>query len=196
MAARADCRRTLARSLATAMLSLSALNWACRYTKPRKRWQRFKIVIRSRARKRVAIGSAFIKNTPMVAMMMIPVVRDLDRQTGLAAPSLFMRLRFASIWAARCRSRGGAVNLILARMVVDAIASGELQGMQPEGMFDLACRECRRPSRGLLYLIFIAPRLLREKKTGDTAGPRPSGSIRANSGCNRNQTSTERHGRK
>jgi Na+/H+ antiporter NhaD/arsenite permease-like protein len=44
----------------------------------------------------ITIGSAFINNTPMVAMM-IPVVRDLKRQTGLAAPNLFMGLSFASI---------------------------------------------------------------------------------------------------
>lgn len=44
----------------------------------------------------VAIASAFLNNTPMVAMM-IPMVRDLKRQTGLAAPSLFMGLSFASI---------------------------------------------------------------------------------------------------
>src|SRR5215469_3860330 len=44
----------------------------------------------------LTIASAFLNNTPMVAMM-IPVVRDLKRQTGLAAPSLFMGLSFASI---------------------------------------------------------------------------------------------------
>src|SRR5215469_18543706 len=37
----------------------------------------------------VTIGSAFLNNTPMVAMM-IPIVRDLRRQTGLTAPSWFM----------------------------------------------------------------------------------------------------------
>src|SRR5215469_14830951 len=44
----------------------------------------------------ITIGNVFLNNTPMVAMM-IPVVRDLRRQTGLAAPSLFMGLSFASI---------------------------------------------------------------------------------------------------
>ena len=38
---------------ATSMLFLSALKWACWYTKPRSRWQRFRIVISSMARKRV-----------------------------------------------------------------------------------------------------------------------------------------------
>lgn len=117
----------------------------------------------------VAIGSAFINNTPMVAMM-IPVVRDLKRQTGLAAPSLFMGLSFASILGGKMSLIGGAVNLILAGMVTEAIASGELQGMQPLDMFDIAWLGVPVTIAGLLYLIFIAPRLLREKKTGDDAG--------------------------
>jgi di/tricarboxylate transporter len=116
----------------------------------------------------VAIGSAFINNTPMVAMM-IPVVRDLKRQTGLAAPSLFMGLSFISILGGKMSLIGGAVNLILAGMVVDAIASGELHGMQPVGMFDLAWLGVPATVVGLLYLIFIAPRLLRAVKTGDDA---------------------------
>src|SRR5271166_4409155 len=80
----------------------------------------------------MAIGSAFINNTPMVAMM-IPVVRDLKRQTGLVAPSLFMGLSFASILGGKMSLIGGAVNLIIAGMVADAIASGQLRGMQPVG---------------------------------------------------------------
>src|SRR5271165_222929 len=118
----------------------------------------------------VAIGSAFINNTPMVAMM-IPVIRDLKRQTGLAAPSLFMGLSFASILGGKMSLIGGAVNLILAGMVADAIASGQLRGMQPVGMFDVARLGVPATIAGLLYLIFIAPRLLREVTTGNATAP-------------------------
>src|SRR5271157_3933584 len=115
-----------------------------------------------------AIGSAFINNTPMVAMM-IPVIRDLKRQTGLVAPSLFMGLSFASILGGKMSLIGGAVNLIIAGMVIDAISSGQLHGMQPVGMFDLAWLGVPITIAGLLYLIFIAPRLLRKEKTGEEA---------------------------
>src|SRR5271157_1020233 len=118
----------------------------------------------------VAIGSAFINNTPMVAMM-IPVVRDLKRQTGLVAPSLFMGLSFASILGGKMSLIGGAVNLIIAGMVIDAIAAGQLHGMQPVGMFDLAWLGVPLTAVGLLYLIYVAPRLLHEKKTGNESGP-------------------------
>lgn len=118
----------------------------------------------------VAIGSAFINNTPMVAMM-IPVIRDLKRQTGLVAPSLFMGLSFASILGGKMSLIGGAVNLIIAGMVVDAIATGQLHGMHSVGMFDLAWLGVPITIAGLLYLIFVAPRLLREKKPGHDPAP-------------------------
>ena len=118
----------------------------------------------------VAIGSAFINNTPMVAMM-IPVIRDLKRQTGLVAPSLFMGLSFISILGGKMSLIGGAVNLIIAGMVIDAIANGQLHGMQPVGMFELAWLGVPITIVGLVYLIFVAPRLLREKNTSMDAAP-------------------------
>jgi di/tricarboxylate transporter len=109
----------------------------------------------------IAVGSAFINNTPMVAMM-IPVVRDLRRQAGLIAPSLLMGISFASILGGNTTLIGGAVNLIVAGLTGDAIASGELPGMKPIGMFDLALVGVPAAIIGLLYLIFIAPMLLRK----------------------------------
>jgi di/tricarboxylate transporter len=108
----------------------------------------------------MAIGSAFINNTPMVAMV-IPVVRDLRRQAGLVAPSLLMGISFASILGGNTTLIGGAVNLIVAGMTADAITSGSLPGMKPIGMFDLAWVGVPAAVAGLLYLIYVVPRLLR-----------------------------------
>jgi Na+/H+ antiporter NhaD/arsenite permease-like protein len=77
----------------------------------------------------VALGSAFLNNTPLVAMM-IPVVRDLARNTGLAASKLFMGLSFASILGGTMTLIGTSVNLIIAGLVADAMASGRLTGMK------------------------------------------------------------------
>jgi Na+/H+ antiporter NhaD/arsenite permease-like protein len=52
----------------------------------------------------VAGASAFLNNTPLVAMM-IPVVKDLSQRTGIAASRLFMPMSFSSIL-------GGASTLI------------------------------------------------------------------------------------
>jgi len=119
----------------------------------------------------VAIGSAFINNTPMVAMM-IPVARDLRRQAGLVAPSLLMGISFASILGGNTTLIGGAVNLIVAGMTADAITAGKLVGMKPIGMFDLSWVGVPAAVVGLLYLIYMAPRLLRNVKP-ETAGAAP-----------------------
>lgn len=112
----------------------------------------------------MAVGSAFINNTPMVAMM-IPVVRDLRRQAGLVAPSLLMGISFASILGGNTTLIGGAVNLIVAGMTADAITAGKLPGMKPIGMFDLAWAGVPAAVIGLLYLVYIAPHLLSNLKT-------------------------------
>lgn len=116
----------------------------------------------------IAIGSAFINNTPMVAMM-IPVVRDLRRNAGLVAPSLLMGISFASILGGNTTLIGGAVNLIVAGMTSDAIAAGNLPGMKPIGMFDLSWVGIPAAIVGMLYLVYVAPHLLRGLKSDDAA---------------------------
>jgi di/tricarboxylate transporter len=71
----------------------------------------------------VTIGSAFLNNTPLVAMM-IPVIRDLCKSTGLDKSKLYIPLSFASILGGTCTLIGTATNLIIAGLVVDAMASG------------------------------------------------------------------------
>jgi di/tricarboxylate transporter len=116
----------------------------------------------------IAIGSAFINNTPMVAMM-IPVVRDLRRNAGLVAPSLLMGISFASILGGNTTLIGGAVNLIVAGMTSDAIAAGKLPGMKLIGMFDLSWVGVPAAIAGMLYLVYVAPYLLRGLKSNDGA---------------------------
>lgn len=116
----------------------------------------------------IAVGSAFINNTPMVAMM-IPVVRDLRRNAGLVAPSLLMGISFASILGGNTTLIGGAVNLIVAGMTADGIASGQITGMKPVGMFDLAWVGAPAAIVGMAYLVYVAPLLLRNVKSGESA---------------------------
>src|SRR5574341_2092834 len=73
----------------------------------------------------IAIASAFLNNTPMVAMM-IPVVRDVARATGLAPSKLLMGVSFASILGGTITLIGTSVNLIIAGLTSNAIASGQL----------------------------------------------------------------------
>ncbi len=68
----------------------------------------------------IAFGSAFLNNTPLVAMM-IPVVRDISRSGRLPARQLFIPLSFASILGGMCTIIGTSTNLVIAGLVMDAI---------------------------------------------------------------------------
>lgn len=116
----------------------------------------------------VALGSAFLNNTPLVAMM-IPVVRDLARNTGLAASKLFMGLSFASILGGTMTLIGTSVNLIIAGLVADAMASGRLPGMKPLTIFEPVWVGLSATVAGLLFMMFIGTRLLPgDKQQGGT----------------------------
>jgi len=111
----------------------------------------------------VALGSAFLNNTPLVAMM-IPVVRDLTRITGLARSKLFMGLSFASILGGTMTTIGTSVNLIIAGLAADAIATGQLTGMKPLTIFAPIWVGLPATLAGLLFLMTIGTRLLPDDK--------------------------------
>lgn len=69
----------------------------------------------------VSIGSAFLNNTPLVAMM-IPVIRDLSKSCRLAASRLYIPLSYASILGGTCTLIGTSTNLVVSGMVIDAMA--------------------------------------------------------------------------
>jgi di/tricarboxylate transporter len=115
----------------------------------------------------VAVGSAFLNNTPLVAMM-IPVVRDLARTTGLPGSKLFMGLSFASILGGICTLIGTSVNLIIAGLVADAIAAGQLLGMKPLTIFDPARVGLPAALAGLVFMIFVGQRMLPGLKREDS----------------------------
>jgi len=107
----------------------------------------------------IAIGSAFLNNTPLVAMM-IPAIRDLARATGLAPSKLFMGISFASILGGTMTLIGTSVNLIIAGLTLDAIASGKLHGMKPLSLFDPIWVGLPITAAGVLFMILIGTRLL------------------------------------
>ena len=114
----------------------------------------------------VAAASAFLYNTPLVAMM-IPVVRDLSRTTGLPKTKLFMGLSFASFNSRRHDDVlvGTSVNLIIAGLVTDAIAAGRIHGMRPLGIFTPIGVGLPVTVVGLTFMFFIGSRLLPGEKS-------------------------------
>lgn len=116
----------------------------------------------------VSIVSAFLYNTPLVAMM-IPAIRDVTRRTGLNASKLFMGLSYIALLGGTITLIGTSVNLIIAGLVLDAVAKGELSAVGPIGLFDPAWIGVPATIAGLAYMIFIGSRLLKDR-TGIQAG--------------------------
>jgi di/tricarboxylate transporter len=110
----------------------------------------------------VSLASAFLYNTPLVAMM-IPAVRDVARRSGLKSSKLFMGLSYIALLGGTVTLIGTSVNLIIAGLVSEAISKGELTSIKAIGMFDPMWIGLPATLAGLLFLVFIAPRLLPDR---------------------------------
>jgi di/tricarboxylate transporter len=104
----------------------------------------------------IALGSAFLNNTPLVAMM-IPVIRDLSRASRLPAKQLFLPLSFASIMGGMCTIIGTSTNLVIAGLVIDTIAEGgpALPDIRALKMFDPALVGVPIAVVGITFLILV-----------------------------------------
>lgn len=104
----------------------------------------------------VAVMSAFLNNAPIVAMM-TPVIRDWSRRRGLSPSRFLIPLSYSSILGSITTVIGTSTTLTIAGLVVNA-------GMPAIGFFELAPVGIPIALVGLLYLQFVCPRLLRERK--------------------------------
>lgn len=109
----------------------------------------------------VAFGSAFLNNTPLVAMM-IPVIRDLTRVARLAGSYLFMPMSFASILGGATTLIGTSVNLIIAGLVIDQLARSGAQppGIQPLNIFSPSLVGIPAAVIGIGFMILLGKWLL------------------------------------
>lgn len=103
----------------------------------------------------VATASAFLNNTPVVAMG-VPSVRGWARRHDVPASKLLMPLSFASIMGGLCTIIGTSTNL-----VTDGLLRSH--GLRGLGFFELAWVGVPCAIVGILYLVFFAPMLLPER---------------------------------
>ncbi|MBV9175351.1 MAG: SLC13 family permease, partial [Chloroflexi bacterium] len=110
----------------------------------------------------VSISSAFLNNTPLVAMM-VPVVRDLARGTGLPASKLYLPVSFASILGGAATLIGTSTNLIIAGMVAEQLAVNATGAppMRQVSFFDPALVGVPAAVVGLVFMTLIGSRILR-----------------------------------
>jgi di/tricarboxylate transporter len=100
----------------------------------------------------VSAVSAFINNTPVVAVM-IPVTTQIAKNAGRSASKLLIPVSYASIFGGTCTAIGTSTNLM-----VSGIA--EQNGIEPFSMFDLSPMGLIFVLVGSLFMIFIGQRLL------------------------------------
>lgn len=109
----------------------------------------------------VAAASAFLNNTPVV-LIFIPVMQSLADRLGHGPGLTMMPLSFAAILGGMTTLLGSSTNLLV---------SGTLTaiGEAPLGLFDFAVPALALTIVGMLYLLFVAPRLLPDRGGGDAA---------------------------
>jgi di/tricarboxylate transporter len=104
----------------------------------------------------VSLLSAFLNNAPIVAMM-TPVVIDWTRRVGLSPSRLLIPLSYAAILGSILTLIGTSTTLTVAGLVHGS------PGMQEIGFFEMTPATLPIAIVGLLYLQFVAPRLLPDR---------------------------------
>jgi di/tricarboxylate transporter len=107
----------------------------------------------------VAVMSAFINNTPIVAVF-IPVVLQMSRATGIAATRLLIPLSFGTIFGGTCSLIGTSTNILVSGFAEQAgVGAFSLFQMSPMGaIFSVI---------GIAYILFAGHRLLPDRKAPD-----------------------------
>jgi hypothetical protein len=101
----------------------------------------------------IALVSAFLNNTPVVAVM-IPIVQRWAKNVNISPQQLLIPLSFASILGGTCTLIGTSTNLVVA---------GLLQETHPEvviGLFDLTIYGVPVALAGIMYVLLASPWLL------------------------------------
>jgi len=104
----------------------------------------------------IATMSAFMNNTPLVAMM-LPVIDDWTKKGRLAASKLMIPLSYAAVLGGTCSLIGTSTNL-----VVDGLLRSS--GRPGMGMFEVAWVGLPSAAIGLVYILVFGRWLLPDRK--------------------------------
>jgi len=99
--------------------------------------------------------SAFLNNTPVVAML-IPAVQDWSARLRLPASKLLIPLSYAAILGGTCTLIGTSTNLVVNGLMIDA-------GLPSMSMFEIAKIGVPSAVVGMAFLLLIGPRLLPDR---------------------------------
>ncbi|MEZ6124500.1 MAG: SLC13 family permease [Planctomycetaceae bacterium] len=100
--------------------------------------------------------SAFLNNTPIVAMF-VPVVIDWCRRNRTAPSRLLIPLSFLTILGGTCTLVGTSTNLVVNGLMIDS-------GLRGMGLFEIGKVGVPYAVIGVVYLLLFSRRLLPERK--------------------------------
>ncbi len=100
-------------------------------------------------------ASGFFSNTPIVAMLIDPVVRWSDEEE-VAASRILIPISYAAILGGGVTLIGTSTNLLVSGLLAES-------GEEPLGMFELAPIGLPAAIAGLVTMLFLAPRLLPDR---------------------------------
>jgi di/tricarboxylate transporter len=103
----------------------------------------------------VLIVSGFMNNIPVVVIF-IPILRALASRFGMHIGKVMIPLSYAAVLGGMTTLVGSSTNLLVNGALLE-------RGMPTFGFFDFTVTGCVLAAVGLVYLLFIAPRLLPER---------------------------------
>jgi di/tricarboxylate transporter len=112
----------------------------------------------------VPVLSAFLNNTPVVAML-IPMLNRWSAKHRVWPSKVLIPVSFMSILGGMTTLIGTSTNLVVHGMMADAVAARPdlAQSLRPMGLFEIGALGIPCAVIGVLYLIFFSRRLLPER---------------------------------
>jgi di/tricarboxylate transporter len=110
----------------------------------------------------VAGISAFLNNTPVVAMFM-PVISEWARKIGVSPSKLFLPLSYAAVLGGTCTLIGTSTNLVVQGLMIQAQRTDP--SMPVLGMWTLTPVGIVSTLAGIAFVLVASPRLLPNRKS-------------------------------
>ncbi len=110
-----------------------------------------------------ATASAFMNNTPLVAML-IPAVNDWAKQIRVAASKLMIPLSYAAILGGTCTLIGTSTNIVVNGLVIEAAKTNNALPRDGLGMFDITWIGVPACLVGLAFIIGLSRWLLPDRR--------------------------------
>jgi len=105
----------------------------------------------------VSLVSAFINNTPVVAIF-IPIMANAASKSGHTAAKMLMPMSFASMFGGLTTLIGTSTNILVSGIAVE-------HGLEPFSMFEMTPMGLVFFAAGFIYMVFIGIRLIPNRKS-------------------------------